>query len=236
MTSAMGLKVYPPARLWLLAIAVMLISAVFIQLLVQINSAIPLSGHWKELRSAQEEVDKMVEAFFSGAGTGRFLVLTLVVALLPAVAEELCFRGTIQQTLMQTHLGPIGAIIVSGLTFSLFHFEFDNFLAIWCMGIVLGYLYYYSGSIWVSMSAHFFNNFIMVAGKYAYMKGLLHMDIMSNDTLPLYITIPAGGLMIAGLVLMHRWRQSPTISLADVQEDHRTPPGKTNTDGANNID
>ena len=208
--SSMGMRKIPSVKYWLLGIGVMFMSAIFIQLLVQINSAIPLSGKLQSLRTGQDEVQKMVEAFFSESSRARFLTLTLVMALLPAIGEELCFRGTIQTTLYQTNLGPVGAVIVSGLTFSLVHFEFDNFLAIWCMGIVLGFLYYYSGSIWVSIGAHFFNNFIVVVGKYAYMKGLVHTDVANNDTLPVYLTIPAGVAMVLGLMLLRKWRNPKT--------------------------
>lgn len=205
---SMGMRKLPPARYWLLGLSVMFLAAIFIQWLVQVNSAIPLSGKWQSLRTAQDDLEKLTDSFFAGGGSMRFLLLTLVMALLPAVAEELCFRGTIQQTLYRTNLGPIGAIVISGLTFSLVHYEFNNLLAIWCMGIVLGLLYYYSGSIWVNVAAHFFNNFIAVAGRFAYMKGLIHTDVASNDTLPLYVTLPAGVLMVSGLILMKRWKSS----------------------------
>jgi membrane protease YdiL (CAAX protease family) len=201
----MGLKTLPPLKYWLMGISVMAMAAVFTQWLVQVNSAIPLSGEWKQLRDMQQQVDKMIDVFFNDKSLGRLALLVVVMALLPAVAEEFCFRGTIQTTLAQTSLGPIGAIIITGLTFSLVHFEFDNFLAIWCMGIVLGFLYYYSGSIWVNVTAHFFNNLAVVVGKYAYMRGWVHIDVASNVLPPLYMTLPAGVLMIAGLVLMRKW-------------------------------
>jgi membrane protease YdiL (CAAX protease family) len=205
MASSMGLKALPSARYWLAAIGVMFMAGIFIQWLVQINAAIPLPDKWQALRTAQQETDKLVNSFFSDRGPTRFMLLTLVMCLLPAMGEEVCFRGTIQKTLYQTNLGPTGAIILSGLFFSIIHTEFNNFLAIWCMGIVLGCLYYYSGTIWTSIAAHFFNNLTNIAGHYAYMRGVIHSDVVNTNTLPLYITLPAGAMMIYGLVLMRRW-------------------------------
>ena len=207
MVSSMGLRIVPSAKYLLSSIGIMFTAGIFIQLLVQINTAIPLSGKWQELRSMQAQVDKILEAFFSEISITRFAVLTLVMALLPAVGEELCFRGTIQNVLSRTNLGHHGAIIVAGLTFSLIHFEFNNLLAIWCMGIVLGYLYYYSGSIWVNITAHFLNNFMVVLGRFAFLKGFIHSDIMSSDTLPVYVTLPVGAIMIGGLWMMGKWKQ-----------------------------
>jgi hypothetical protein len=206
--SDIGLNVFPPLRVWLLAIGIMFFGGIFIQLLVQINSAIPLPGKWATLRSGQEQIEKILDAFFSETTVSRFLLLTLVMAVLPAVAEEFCFRGTIQRELSRTGLGNGGAIIISGLTFSLMHFEFNNLMAIWCMGIILGCLYYYSGSIWVNIVAHFFNNFIVVVGKFAYLKGFISADMAGSDTLPLYVTLPAGLFMIGGLMLLRKWSRS----------------------------
>lgn len=200
-----GIKILPQAKYWLIAIAIMAMAAIFTQLLVQINMAIPLKGQWAQLRTMQEQIDKIIDAFFSDRSITRLLVLTFVMALLPAVAEEFCFRGTIQNTLSRTNLGPIWGIMVTGLTFSLVHFEFDNFLAIWCMGIVLGFVYYYSGSIWVSITVHFLNNFVVVLGRFAYLKGWVHFDLAGTEALPLYLTLPAGVLMIAGLLLLRKW-------------------------------
>jgi membrane protease YdiL (CAAX protease family) len=204
MVSAMGLRRLPRVKYWLLAIGIMLVAAIFSQLLVQINTAVKLPAQWQSLRSGQAEAERMMKIFFSDQGMSRFALLTLVVALLPALCEEFCFRGTMQNILAQTNLGPIGAIIFSGLFFSLVHSEFDNFLAIWCMGIILGALYYYSGSIWVSVWAHFLYNFLMVASQYALMRGLIHEDVTSSDSLPIYLTLPAGVLMICGLVVLAR--------------------------------
>ena len=210
--SDIGFKKFPHIKVWLLAVGIMFLAGIFIQLLVQINTAIPLPGKWATLRSGQEQIEKMTNAFFSETTTSRFLLLTLVIAVLPAIAEEICFRGTIQRELSKTGLGNGGAIIISGLTFSIMHFEFNNLLAIWCMGIILGYLYFYSGSIWVNILAHFINNFLIVAGKFAYLKGFISIDPAGSDTLPLYVTLPAGVITIGGLMLLRKWsRPKPSM-------------------------
>jgi membrane protease YdiL (CAAX protease family) len=61
-------------------------------------------------------------------------------ALLPAISEEAFFRGTIQNIFLDFRYTPLAAIVLSGLFFATMHMEFDNLLAIWCMGIVLGLL------------------------------------------------------------------------------------------------
>jgi membrane protease YdiL (CAAX protease family) len=205
MIGEMGLNVLPSVKFWILGLVIMLLAGVFIQLLVQLNTAIPLPVWLEHLRAPQQDYDKIIDSFFVDKGFLHFIVLILAIAVLPAVGEELCFRGTIQNLVSRTDAGSIGGVIISGFVFSIFHSEFNNFLAIWCMGIVLGLIYYYSGSLWVSMAAHFLNNFLTIAGRYLYQRGVLHFDVSGTDTLPWYYTVPAGVLLVAGLVTLSRW-------------------------------
>jgi membrane protease YdiL (CAAX protease family) len=207
--SFLRLDRFPPAKFWLAGIVIMLASGVFIQLLVQIETYVPLPAKWAYLRQENKLLENMIDVLFNAPSILHLLLLTLIVAFLPALSEEIYFRGVIQNYLAKTNLGNIGAIIITGLCFSLMHGEFDNFLAIWCMGIVLGLLYYYSGSLWVNVTAHFINNFTIVGAKYAYHMHLLHTDMSDTDMLPLYVTLPAGLVMVGGLFLLKKWNGMP---------------------------
>ncbi|MBS1619154.1 MAG: CPBP family intramembrane metalloprotease [Bacteroidetes bacterium] len=195
----------PAAKYWLVAILTMISAGIFIQLLVQLMQLIPLPPVLQSMRAAGETIDKMLNAFFAGTTPGYFVALTLAMALMPAIAEEAFFRGTLQNTLRDFGITPIGAIVISGFTFAVIHMEFDNTLGIWCMGVVLGLLYYYTDSLWVCITAHFLNNFMIVAFKYYHMTGVIRQDLVSTDALPPYYTIPAGLVMVAGLVMLSRW-------------------------------
>jgi membrane protease YdiL (CAAX protease family) len=195
----------PSLKYWLVAIVVMIAAGIFIQLLVQVMQAIPLPASMSSLRSKGELILKLEESFFVTRSGSYFLILTLCMALIPAMGEELFFRGTLQNVLSDFRLTPISAILIAALGFAAMHMQFDNLLGIWCMGIVLGLLYFYTDSLWVCIVAHFLNNFMVVAGKYAYMAGTLKSDILSADTLPLYYTIPAGLIMVGGLVILSKW-------------------------------
>lgn len=195
----------PPLRYWLVAIVTMIAAGIFIQLLVQLMQLIPLPPTLQSMREAGEAINKMLDAFFAGRTPGYFLALTVAMALMPAIAEEAFFRGTLQNTLRDFGITPIGAIMISGFTFAVIHMEFDNTLGIWCMGVVLGLMYYYTDSLWVCILAHFLNNFMIVAFKYYHMSVAIEKDLVSTDALPLYYTIPAGLVMLGGLMVLSRW-------------------------------
>lgn len=82
----------------------------------------------------------------------------IVIALVPAICEELFFRSQIQRYLMDTKMNAFWAIFISASIFSAFHFQFFGFIPRLFLGLVLGYLYYLRRSIWLSSTLHFFNN------------------------------------------------------------------------------
>ncbi len=83
-------------------------------------------------------------------------VSLFVVAVIPAVCEELLFRGMIQRGLER--LGVGWGIFLSGLLFGLFHFDFQRLAAQTLIGFIAAYVVYRTGSIFNGMILHFMNN------------------------------------------------------------------------------
>ena len=132
--------------------------------------------------------------------TTRFLVAVVVVAIVPAIGEELVFRGVIQKNLVRwfsPHLGVwLGAAI-----FSAIHLQFFGFVPRFVLGLVLGYLYLWSGNILVSMAAHFAQNAFQLLIIYLTQRGLFGwgFDPDSNEALPWTLVVPSA-LLSAGLL------------------------------------
>jgi membrane protease YdiL (CAAX protease family) len=207
--SYLTLNVKPTAKHILLAIGITLSAGVFISLLVEWNNLIQLPESLKLLTEMQKKYETLIEAFFTDVNFPRFVLLTIVLAVLPAIGEELFFRGLVQKILSQTVLGNHGAIFITAIAFAVMHFEFFNLFAILWMGITLGYLYFYSQSIWVSIAAHFLNNFLQVFLKYLFASGFIKTDVTSIESMPLYITLLAGLVMFGLLWLLKQNRIAP---------------------------
>lgn len=90
------------------------------------------------------------------------LMNLFLVAVLAALGEELIFRGIIQRTLTLNWRNPHLAIWVTALIFGLFHMQFERVLPLAFLGLVLGYAYYYTGSLWTVIILHFLNNGLQV--------------------------------------------------------------------------
>ncbi|HHB79224.1 MAG TPA: CPBP family intramembrane metalloprotease [Saprospiraceae bacterium] len=121
-------------------------------LLTWLNMKIPLSGN---LEAMESQVNGFLRTLLS---TGNMGLVVFLIGLVPAVGEELIFRGVIQKTLENWTRKPHFSILVAGLIFSLIHMQFAGFLPRMFLGMLLGYAYYFSGSLIVPMVLHFVFN------------------------------------------------------------------------------
>ena len=104
---------------------------------------------------------------------GGFLINFLVVAIVPAICEEFLFRGALQRTFYRIFKNPHVAIWIGAIIFSAIHFQFFGFFPRMLLGAGLGYIYYYTRSIWYSVFAHLLNNgYAVVLAFYMQMKNL----------------------------------------------------------------
>ena len=105
-------------------------------------------------------------------------------ALGPAIFEETFFRGGMQNLLQQWTRKPILAIIITSLIFSAIHFSYYGFIPRVALGVILGLIYYYSGSIWLSIAGHFFNNALVVTQIYIYARQGKPIEDAMNESSP----------------------------------------------------
>jgi len=204
----------------LYAVVAIVAAGVFISFLVDLSKQIQLPASLQQLEQLQANYDALMKSFFAQSTIPHLFVLILTLAVLPAVGEEMFFRGHIQQLLTKTFMGPYGAIVFSGFIFSLLHFEFRNFLAIWVMGVVLGLIFYYSQSLWVSIAAHFFNNFMEVMLKWLYARGVLASDVAEESSFPIYITLLALVILALSIYLFHQTRFQPLPVVNDINDNN----------------
>ncbi len=163
------------------------ISIPFVNTLVQLNKMLPFSPDLLSyLQSQQEAADRLVKTLLAAnKGFGGLILDTLVIAVVPAIAEEFFFRGTLQQILHKMFKNIHWAIIITAFVFSFIHFQFLTFLPRFYLGIILGYLFYWSRNIWVSITAHFINNFYGVFVSHVLPEGWQDkMDTIGSEISP----------------------------------------------------
>jgi len=121
---------------------------------------------WLEgwMRSSEDKAAELTEAFLDVKTFSGLLFNLFMIAFLPAIGEELLFRGVIQKIFTgwtkSAHLG----IWIAAILFSAFHLQFYGFLPRLLLGVMFGYLLVWSGTMWLPMIAHFLNNAAAVTG------------------------------------------------------------------------
>jgi uncharacterized protein len=114
------------------------------------------------IESGESNANSTLENILTMKGPADLLVTVFLVGALPAIGEELFFRGILQRLFIQILKSPWPGIIFTGFLFSAFHMQFMGFLPRMALGIILGTLYWYSGSIYTSMLGHFIFNTINI--------------------------------------------------------------------------
>jgi len=110
----------------------------------------------------------------------------LAVAIIPSIIEEVYFRGTLQKIVLDLTGKPYAAIILTAIFFSAIHFSFYGFLSRMALGMVLGYVYHFSKTIWLPVLLHFLNNGIAVVILYSIRHNPASVEKMMDDNLPIY--------------------------------------------------
>ena len=139
----------------LLVIAIMMLITPFVGILLEWNMMIPLPDWLKKFDVNSEAI---VIAFLQMDTVWDLFYTILVIAIVPAIGEELLFRGYLQQKFGNWLRNPHIAILTTALLFSAIHFHFQGMIPRFILGVLLGYLFYWSNSLWLPILAHFVNN------------------------------------------------------------------------------
>jgi hypothetical protein len=157
---------------------------------------------------------------------GGLIVNLLLMALLPALAEELTFRGILQRLIGKKQedkgIVPHMAIWVTAIVFSAIHMQFYGFIPRMLMGALFGYVFVWTGSLWVPIVMHFVNNGMAVLVYYILSSKGVSIDTNYADTLGAGTTWWLGviSLLTVGILLRVLYLR---ITSQDPQGyDHRT--------------
>ncbi|MEA3316852.1 MAG: CPBP family intramembrane glutamic endopeptidase [Bacteroidota bacterium] len=166
------LKVKLPIQSILLIVVIMFAAMPVINFLAMLNSKIQLPESFaaleQSMKASETAAQKLVEAFLNVNNIGGLFFNIFMIALIPAIGEELIFRGVFQKLFIDLTKNTHWGIILSAFVFSFIHFQFYGFIPRMMMGVLFGYLFVWSGSIWLPILAHFMNNSIAVVFYYFY--------------------------------------------------------------------
>ncbi len=173
------LSLYKNPQLFsILLVALIMIMAIpFINFMAEWNSKLSfpesLSNIENFMKTAEKDAEKLTLAFLKADGIGTLFINLFVIALIPAVGEELLFRGIFQKIFTDWTRNAHVGVWIAAFLFSAMHFQFYGFVPRMLMGAFFGYLLVWSKNIWLPIAAHFVNNAFAVTAFYLMDKSVI---------------------------------------------------------------
>ncbi|MBC8151519.1 MAG: CPBP family intramembrane metalloprotease [Bacteroidetes bacterium] len=192
-----------------LVIAFMPVDGLFIEWNQNLDLPASLEPLERWMRDTEDRAAVATKTLTTFATIGQLLTALLVIALLPAIGEELLFRGILQRKLVTLTGGVHAGIWLTAVLFSAIHVQFYGFVPRMLLGALFGYLYAWSGNLWVPMLAHFVNNGFTVLMVYFYQQKQISVDIESTDSVPWYGALAS---LIATVLLMAYFRRENQLN------------------------
>lgn len=204
---------------FLVCLVLMIISLPVINLLAEWNNkmSLPAALDFLEtyMRQMEDSAEQLTEAFLKMNGLTDLMINLFMMALLPALGEELLFRATLQPIIYKMTGKPILSIWITAFVFSFIHFQFFGFFPRFLIGALLGYLFYWSSNIWYPVLAHFTNNALAIVGMYLYNHKMIAFspDEPGTGESGIWFFIITLPLIILGILAFYRIQTSQSPSL-----------------------
>jgi membrane protease YdiL (CAAX protease family) len=187
------LHVAPSGNLALFGILFLLAAYPLVNLSFMANELLPMP-EWAA--TLEEEARQTMELIIDMPTPWIFLLNLLIIGILPGIGEELVFRGILQKEMGGLLRSPVIAIWVSAFIFSAIHFQLEGLFPRMVLGVVLGYLYYWTKNLWVPIIAHAMNNGVQVMLIYFTGMDMTEVDEQTNQLQAWMIPLSVGAMYL----------------------------------------
>lgn len=177
------------------------------------------SGIESWMKTMEESAELLVKKFMKVEQISGLMFNIFMIAILPALGEELMFRGVIQRIFTGWTKNYHWGIWITAFLFSAMHMQFYGFLPRMALGAMFGYLLVWTGTIWVPILAHFVNNAMGVLGYFLINKKVISDDIEEWGTGPEQIPLLLFSIGSVGLLLYLIYRGEQTKTKMPVNQD-----------------
>ena len=177
------LKLNAKIRFKNILFVLMIVAAVMpmLGLLVNWNESVKFPSSMEAwMKATENEATVLTEAFLNVNTYSAFFFNLFLIALIPAIGEEFIFRGSLQKILQDWVKNPHVAIIITATIFSAVHLQFYGFIPRVFLGIILGYVFYWTNNLWYSIMLHFLNNAFSVTTYFFKNRGVFDIEPFEN--------------------------------------------------------
>ena len=221
----LGLDSFPKPVYLLIVPVLLIVSMPFLSWLVEMNSKLTLpaflSGLENTLKEMELKNERMYDLMLTMDNYNQLFLNLLVMALIPALGEELFCRGVLLNVIYDYSGKFLRSVIIVALIFTLFHMQFYKFVPMMVLALLLGLFINWTHSLWASILFHFLNNTFAVAGSFYYQRGV--KNILTDDTahMPYLLTIGSFIITIALIAWINKYSKRNS-EITDQRSDNTT--------------
>lgn len=206
---------------WILGIASLIIAIPLVEYTGLLNRDVNFGGAQKWMQSMEDEALKQIKFMLAKRTISELITNIIFISLFAGVGEELFFRGVLQRLFIKAFKNPWLGIIVTAFLFSALHIQFFGFIPRFLLGILLGAMYWYSGSLLTAIVAHFaYDAFFII---WAFFQPQIIDD--AEGAMATGSTQVVLALISAGLVALLVWfmKKNSTVSYSEVYKNDEIP-------------
>ena len=182
-----------------------LVSMPLVQYVYYWNKSLPLP-EWA--RTIDTTTNEAIKNLLVTDASWELFFNILVIAIIPAIGEEMVFRGVLQRKLEHWFGNPSFAIWIAAAIFSGFHLQLEGFFPRLLLGALLGYLFYWSKSLWIPIIVHFVNNALQIVAMHFFEKDISGIDIEKISHVPIWSALLSLLLVLAISRFLINYNQS----------------------------
>jgi membrane protease YdiL (CAAX protease family) len=207
---ALGLNSFSkPASFFLVALLMVVVTP-FLSWVIELNASMILpdflSSIEEWMKASESKAESLTKAFLTFDGLGSLIYIMIIVAVIPAIGEELLFRGVLQKIMTRWVKNPHTGIWITAFLFSALHMQFFGFFPRMLLGALFGYLFLWSKSLWLPILGHFINNGTVVLASYFYPEMIENTDVTvfgeGNESIVTYLL----SFVFASAILFLIWK------------------------------
>jgi len=203
---------------WLLGLALILVAYPFVEYTGYLNQKISFgqsTNQW--MKSMEEDAARQIKFMLQNHTTSELIKNLIFISLFAGIGEELFFRGVLQRIFIRMTKNPWMGIVLTAAIFSGIHFQFYGFFPRFLLGILLGAIYWYSGSLWTAILAHFLYDASVIVFLYINPQAMNDTTILKGQEIQLL----AGALvsLLLTIFLLRHLRKKSVTSYEEIYKD-----------------
>jgi len=158
------------------------------------------------MRNLEDAADNILSLVTSQRSSWDLVCNILIFAVLAGICEEFFFQGALQPLLTKWSQNPHIGILLTALIFSALHFQFYGFIPRFLLGVYLGYLFYWSRSLWLPILAHVLHNALSLLVDYTLQGRGIDTDSLQYTQVRGSLPLAATCALVSAMAIVFLWR------------------------------